>query len=83
MKHLIASKWSAHPRNLSFRDRSRFSPPPADHGPGRLSSIQPCAEELFGAGIMLDICTPGISFSFQLLDGCSEVPLCCTKSSSG
>lgn len=58
---------------VAFRDGSRFSPPPADHGPGKLSGIQPCLEELFGAGILLDNCTLGISCPFQLLDASSEV----------
>lgn len=69
MKHVIPCKWSACPgRDEAFRDGSRFSPPPGDHGLGKVSSIQPCLEELFGAGSSLDNCTLGISCSFQLLD---------------
>lgn len=76
VKDAIASKRSALSRRWAqvvFGDGSRFSSPPAAHGQGRLSSIQPCLAELFGAGIVLDICTTGISCASQLLDTCSQV----------
>lgn len=49
MKRVIPCKWSARPgRDGAFRDGSGFSPPPADRGPGKVSSMQPCLEELLG-----------------------------------
>lgn len=68
MKRVISSKWSIIPTLPSGMGLG--SP---HHGPGKLSTIQPHLEELFGARISLDNSTLGVSCSCQLFGACSEV----------